>query len=207
MSALRSDILGIAETGWNDGNISHEEYQIINSGGDQHQCGEGIKVKKHVTACMLGCWPISDRIITEKILEAAFNVNIIQIYAPTWDHPDEDIEDDYVRVKEVMGCFKSREVAVIMGDWNSKFEDEQQYPFTGKYDIGQRNEREKELAVFSRASDYDCQNFENAFSDYGSTTCIQTPRNWGIKRAPWIFLELFFMWFQNAGKLMASATN
>ena len=40
MTALNLDILGVAETTWNDdGNITSDHYEFIYSGDDKHQCG------------------------------------------------------------------------------------------------------------------------------------------------------------------------
>ena len=92
MAALKLDNLGIAETRWiNDGKISDEDYMTLYSGGNEHQYGVGIMMRKSIASCIIGYWPISDRLIMLKLGGAPFNVNIIQAYAPTSDHPDEKI--------------------------------------------------------------------------------------------------------------------
>lgn len=108
-------------------------------------------MKKYNAACMLGYWPISDRVIMMKIQGAPFNI-IIQVYTPTSDHQDGEIEEFYCCIKEVMGYIRSGEAVIIMGDWNAKIGDEHQYPITGKYGIGERNERGNDLGDFCRTS-------------------------------------------------------
>ena len=93
MTALNLEILGVAETRWNDdGRISSDLYDFIHSGDDKHQYGVGIMMKKSVTSCMVGFWPVSDRIIMAKLKGKPFNINIIQVYAPTTDRDDEEVE-------------------------------------------------------------------------------------------------------------------
>ena len=68
MRALNLDILGVAETRWtSSGIISERDYEMIYSGGDQHQYGVGIMMKKNIAAAMSGFWPYSDRIIMIQI--------------------------------------------------------------------------------------------------------------------------------------------
>lgn len=151
--AMKLDILGIAEMRWtDDGIVRDEEHVTIYSGGEQHTHGVGIMMKKEIAKCMLGYWPISDRIIMMKVKGSPFNINIVQVYAPTSDHPDEDIEQLYEKIKEALKHAKSGEVNIIMGDWNAKIGDQHQYPITGKFGTGERNERGTELANFCTAT-------------------------------------------------------
>ena len=41
---------------------------------------------------IIGYWTVSDRIIKVRIRGQPFNVTIIQVYAPTQDHADEEVE-------------------------------------------------------------------------------------------------------------------
>ena len=46
---------------------------------------------------------------------------------------------------------KSGEVDVLMGDWNAKIGNQHQYPVTGRFGLGERNDRGTELANFCTA--------------------------------------------------------
>jgi hypothetical protein len=149
MSALNLDILGIAETRWNDdGRISNDQYEFIYSGGEKHQHGTGIMMKKSVASCMVGFWPVSDRIIMVKLKGKPFNINIIQIYAPTTEHDDDEVENFYNDIENVMKYTKSGEINIVMGDWNAKVGEQQEYPVTGKFGLGDRNDRGQRLVDF-----------------------------------------------------------
>ena len=54
-----------------------------------------------------------------KLQAKPFNINIVQVYAPTEDHPDDTAEFFYVEVR-VLEYAKSGEVTIIMGDTNAK---------------------------------------------------------------------------------------
>jgi exonuclease III len=48
-----------------------------------------------------------------------FNLGIIQVYAPTADHSDEETELFCEQLSKAMGYIKSNEVLIIMGDFNA----------------------------------------------------------------------------------------
>ena len=48
--------------------------------------------------------------------ENHFNINIIQVYAPTTDHDDEEVEKFYDDIENVMKYAKSGEINIMMGD-------------------------------------------------------------------------------------------
>ena len=87
------DILGIAETHWTEeGKIIQENHTMIYSGGEKHRNGVGIVMKNSVAKSMMGFWTVSDREIKMKLEAKLFNINVMQVYAPTQDHDGEEIE-------------------------------------------------------------------------------------------------------------------
>ena len=93
-TALDVDILGISETRMiGDGKWNEGEYVFINSGKDKtHEYGVGMAIKKDLVKYNMGYWPINERIIALTIRAKPFNIFILQCYAPTTDHPDEEAE-------------------------------------------------------------------------------------------------------------------
>ena len=90
MQNVNLDILGIAETHWTEeGKIIQENHTMIYSGGEKHRNGVGIVMKNSVAKSMMGFWAISDRVIMMKLEAKPFNINVMQVYAPTQDHDDE----------------------------------------------------------------------------------------------------------------------
>ena len=121
MDRMRLDVLGISETRWTDnGKIVDNEKVMVYAGGEEDRYGVGIIMKKSIANCMLGYWPVSERIIMLKLQAKPFNINIVQVYAPTQDHPDDTVEISYDEIRSVLKYAKSGEVTIIMGDMNAK---------------------------------------------------------------------------------------
>ena len=90
---MKLDILGIAETSWTDnGKIRKDTHTIVYSGGLEQKRGVRTMRKNSKAKAMIGCWALSNRVIMMKLRGKPFNITIIQVYAPTQDYSDEDIE-------------------------------------------------------------------------------------------------------------------
>ncbi|KAK3751171.1 hypothetical protein RRG08_023929 [Elysia crispata] len=114
------DVLGISEsrqinTGMNNGD---DTYTFHNSGEYQHEHGVGL-IKKTITISLLDIVCVSKRNTFAKIKGAPFIVGILQRYAPTANHPDEEIEEYYEEVNRILTTVKSDEILVVMGDMNA----------------------------------------------------------------------------------------
>ena len=48
------------------------------------------------------------------------NITIIQVYAPTTDYSDEDIEEFYELIEDTISKTPKKDFLVILGDWNAK---------------------------------------------------------------------------------------
>ena len=84
MDKMKLDALGLCEVRWiGVGRIKEGDKEIIYSGGDTHERGVGVLLKKNIAKSVLGYWAISDRVLIVKIKGSPFNINIIQVYAPT----------------------------------------------------------------------------------------------------------------------------
>ena len=62
---------------------------------DKHKHGVGFLVHKDTAKHVLGCDFISSRLISLRLSASPFNITIFQIYAPTTDYSDEEIEIFY----------------------------------------------------------------------------------------------------------------
>ena len=149
MESMRLDILGIAETHWvEEGKIIKENHTMIYSGGEMHRKGVGILMKNNIARSMLGFWAISERVIMLKLQAKPFNINIIQVYAPTLDCEDEEIEKLYQEINNGIKQTKSGELLCVMGDFNAKVGKEKYEKIAGSHGLGNRNERGDRLIEF-----------------------------------------------------------
>ena len=147
---LDSDIIGVAETRWTgDGYLKKDDYIFIHSGGEEHCRGVGFLIKQSLENSILGYWPLNDRVMLLKINAKHFDIAIIQVYAPTSEHSDEEIEVFYEHVQKAIKQTKSTDVVVIIGDFNAKVGSNHE-KVVGKFGLGDCNERGERLIQFCK---------------------------------------------------------
>ena len=61
---------------------------------------------KDIVNTVMGCRPVSSRLITIRLRAAPFNITIVQVYAPMSDYDDNKIEEFYNHLK--MSLMKHR---------------------------------------------------------------------------------------------------
>ena len=101
--SMHIDVLGLAETRYTeDGRIRLENYVFLYSGGEEHRNGVGFFVKKQIEKHILGYWALSERNMMLKIKAKPFDIAIIQTYAPTTSHSDEEVELHYEEMQRML---------------------------------------------------------------------------------------------------------
>ena len=68
----------------------------------------------------MSCTPVSSRIITIRVSAKPQNVTIIQVYAPTSDHEDQEIEEFYEKIESIIQKTPKKDLLIIQGDVNAK---------------------------------------------------------------------------------------
>ena len=120
MERYRCDILGIAEMRCT-GAGEMDGCSVIWSGDEtKHEAGVGFLLNKKARGAMLGYKPVSDRIIVARFQAQPFNISVIQIYAPTSDSTQEEVDTFYGSLLQTMTEISRRDILVIGGDWNAK---------------------------------------------------------------------------------------
>ena len=77
-------------------------------------------VHKDIVNTVMGCRPVSSRLITIRLREVLFNITIVQAYAPTSDYDDNKIEEFYDQLQVVIDQTPKKDILVVQGDWNAK---------------------------------------------------------------------------------------
>lgn len=63
------------------------------------------------------------------------NVNIIQVYAPTADKSEQEVEEFYGQVNEALSYTMKNEVNIVMEDFNAKVGSVPSANVTGQYGL------------------------------------------------------------------------
>lgn len=120
------------------------------SGNDDqdHRRGVGIVITKNLLTSVVDFVPYSDRTALLKLRVKPNDLNIVQVYAPTADSPDQEVEQFYSEIKELLKLTKKHDVNVIIGDFNAKIGKSKFEEIVGPHGLGIRNERGDRLLQF-----------------------------------------------------------
>ena len=77
-----------------------------------------------------------------------FNITVIQVYAPTSNAEEAEVEWFYEDLQDLLQLTPPKDVLFIIGDWNAKVGMQEIPGVTGKFGLGMQNEAEKRLIEF-----------------------------------------------------------
>ena len=77
-------------------------------------------VNKRVQNAVLGCNLKNDRMISVRFQRKSFNITVIQVYAPTSNTEEAEVELFYEDLQELLELTPQKDVHFIIGDWNAK---------------------------------------------------------------------------------------
>ena len=69
-----------------------------------------------------------------------FSVTIIQVYAPTGNAEEAEVERFYEDLQDLLELTPKKDVLFIIGDWNAKVGSQETPGVTGKFGLGMWNE-------------------------------------------------------------------
>ena len=155
MSRYHWNIVGLCEMRWkNFGKMSTDDGHNVYLGGEEgkHEDGVGFLVHKDVMGAVLGCQPVSNRLISIRLRPAPFNITIKQVYAPTSGHDDSEVDHFYQQLQEAIDQTSKKDILVVQGDWNAKVGKDAQADWRkvcGPYYNVETNERGLRLLEFA----------------------------------------------------------
>nr|XP_027207168.1 craniofacial development protein 2-like [Penaeus vannamei] len=142
MERLDISVLGLCEVRWKEaGMFRKNDSTMIYSGGNEHQRGVGMILNKQTSKSLLGHWALSDRVILVKIKGNPFNISIIQVYAPTSDADDDEIDGFNETLDKAYSQCKSTEDKIVMGDINAKVGKGKVGSIVGPFGLRDQNDR------------------------------------------------------------------
>ena len=87
-----------------------------------------------------------------------FNITVIQVYAPTSNAEEAEVELFYEDLQDLLGLTPKKDVLFIRGDWNEKVRSQETAGVTGKYGVGVQNEAGQRLIEFCQENALDIVN-------------------------------------------------
>ena len=77
-------------------------------------------VKKRVQNAVLGCNLKKDRMISVHFQGKPFNITVIQVYAPTSNTEEAEVEQFYEDLQDLLELTPQNDVLFSLGNWNAK---------------------------------------------------------------------------------------
>ena len=122
MARVNVDILGISELKWTGmGEFNSDDHYIYYCGQESlRRNGVAIMVNKRVPNAILGCNLRNDRMISVCFQGKPFNITVIQVYAPTSNAEEAELELFYEDLQDLLELTHQKDVLFIIGDGNAK---------------------------------------------------------------------------------------
>ena len=131
------------------GEFNSEDHYIYYRGQESlRRNGVAIMVNKRVRNAVLGCNLKNDRMIFVRFQGKPFKIRVIQVYAPTSNAEEAEVEWFYEDLQDLLELTPKKEVLFIIGDWNAKVGSREIPGITGKFGLGVRNEAGQRLTEF-----------------------------------------------------------
>ena len=142
MARVNINILGIRELKWTGkGKVNSGDHCIYYCGQESlRRNGVAIIVNKRVQNAVFGYNLRNNRMISVPFQGKPFNVTVIQVFAPTTNAKEAEVERFYENLQRLPELTPPKDGLFIIGDWNAK-EGSQEIPkVTGKFGLGVQNE-------------------------------------------------------------------
>ena len=138
MLGVNIDILGISKLKWTGVSEFNSDDHYIHYCGQEflRRNGVAIIVNKRVWNAVLGCSLKNDRIISVCFQGKPFNITVIQVYAPTSNAEEAEVEWFYEDLQDLLELTAKKDVLFIIGDWNAEVGSQEAPGATGTFGFG-----------------------------------------------------------------------
>ena len=86
--------------------------------------------------------------ISVRLQGKPFNITVIQVYAPTSNTKETEVEWFYEDLQDLLELTPKKDVLFIIGDWNAKVGSQETCGITGKFGLGMQNKAGQRLIEF-----------------------------------------------------------
>ena len=159
MTRRKIDIACIQETNWKGEKAREigEGYMMFYHGYNTKKNGVAIVVGEKWRDNILEVNRISDRLITAKLLIGTININIVSAYAPQVGCTDEEKEEFWEELEELIRSFSEKDKIVIGADLNGHIGigNTGYERWHGGFGHGEKNQEGDNILEFSQAYDWE----------------------------------------------------
>ena len=150
MARVNVNTLGISELTWTGmGEFNSDDRYIYYCGQESlRRNGVAIIVNKRVQNAVLVCSLKNNRMISVCFQGKTFNIMVIQVYAPTSNAEEAEVERFYEELQDLLELTPKKDDIFIIGDWNAKIGSQETPGVTGKFGLGVQNEAGQRLIEF-----------------------------------------------------------
>ena len=150
MARMNISILGISELKWMGmGEFNSDDHHIYYCRQESlRRNGLAIMVNRRVRSAVPGCSLKNDRMISVRFQGKPFNITVIQVYAPTSNAEEAEVERFYEDLQDLLELTYKKDVLFIIGDWNAKVGSQETPGVIGKFGLGMQNKAGQRLIEF-----------------------------------------------------------
>ena len=109
--------------------------------------GVDFTANKRVWNAVLGCNLKNNKIISVRFQVKPFNITVIQVYAPTSNAEEAEVEWFYEDLQDLLKLTPKKDVLFII-DWNAKVRSQEIPRVTGKFGLEVQNKAGQRLTEF-----------------------------------------------------------
>ena len=122
MDRIGLELLGVSEMRWRGcGKVQIDNFMVLYTGHDKlRRNGVAFIMNRHASRCMVGYNAVSKRLISVHLQVKPVNLILIQIYAPASDADEEEREEVYNCLEELLEHTPRKDAVNDMGDFNAK---------------------------------------------------------------------------------------
>ena len=130
-------------------NLSQMTIYVLRGKESHRRNGVPIIINKKVWNAVLGWSLKNNRMISVRFQGKPFNIMVIQVYAPTSNAEEAEVEWFYEDLQDLLELTaKKDDVLFIIGDWSAKVGSQETSWVTGKFGLGVKNEAGKRVIEF-----------------------------------------------------------
>ncbi|PNF33686.1 hypothetical protein B7P43_G12051 [Cryptotermes secundus] len=113
-------VLGVREVRWKGQGEIRSDYTVYYCGGERAERSVAIVVHKSVVRSVVKKIDCNDRIIALKLKAEPVDILIMQVYMPTSEYENDEVEKVYDTTEEILQEDGRGDTnSIILGDWNS----------------------------------------------------------------------------------------